>query len=545
MGKGNDPNCEQATTWVDGVASAAYYDLFALEQAAITQMPAESVSYCRDRAIVALRSIRKVRAFLADQPADEKDEALRAQLDGVEQVARLLSVSRPEAGEMGVHRALFDRRVRRLAVAVTHSSQARAVAGMLTELLLSPTFSEREYQAAVEAHHAWLSRTALSAAGPAAAKLGRPQQFRPLPATAEMNPRQGPLFEIASPDPDNCTLDEALVMAWQIETLSANMRQLADDHGGEDQAAVITSYLAPVQSSIRSLRMAINLAMRNAKSDSLDPVRVRTSVDDARMLVAVGTLLQRHFLAGAGSMQLMREARRVGATCAQALEEANGIPAPDASFLPTLTREEFETVFPYHVEADSLRGAYMPKLNMVTLSPGHSRMLLDPEWAPEDKYGRLLQRVHLHELAHATANNVSASRKDPLEVALGEGYAEVTSARAATTVAIDLSLTQGRPVKYAESEAYQAETELISELIGSPEHQDDPVARQRLARLANARSMVVAAAQILHDGDPRDDRAQMLHPVLMKDTRNRLIAYLRGNPQPLRERLMSIQGAAA
>jgi len=544
MGKGNDPNCEQATTRVDGVASATYFNLFAIEGAAMTPMPAQSVSYCRERAVVALRSIRDARAFLAEQPADEKDAMLRAQLDGVEKVAVLLSVSRPEAGEMGVHRALFDRRVRRLAVAVTHCSQARAIAGILKDLLLSPTFSDREYQAAREAHQAWLAQTSLGDPDRPTYGPARPA-FGSLSPAAQMNPRQGPLFEIASPDPDNCTLDEALVMAWQIEALSENMRQLADDHGGEDQAAVISSYLAPVQSSIRSLRAAINLALRNARSDSLEPIRVRTSVDDARMLVAVGTLLQRHFLAGDGSMTLMREARRVGATCAQALEEANGIPAPDASFLPTLTREEFETVFPYHVETDSLRGAYMPKLNMVTLSPGHSRMLLDPEWTPEDKYGKLLQRVHLHELAHATANNVSASRRDPLEVALGEGYAEVTSARAATTVAIDLSLTQGRAVRYAESEAYQAETELISELIGNPEHQDDPVARQRLARLANARSMVVAAAQILHDGDPRDDRAQMLHPVLMKDTRSRLIAYLRGNPQPLRERLRSIQAAAA
>lgn len=268
---------------------------------------------------------------------------------------------------------------------------------------------------------------------------------------------------------------EAMALRERLARAIKRLRAV-DDHGvgadlRERLVAAGRSQLQTLDSQLRA----------HADNDQLH-------IDGQRHVTCASlALITARTLVSARAREQLRVAEEVGAICENLIAQA-GVPAFDTHILPTQTRAEFNTLFAPEVDAQRVQGAYLPSINAVVLSPGHSRLMCQPD----ARYP--LYPVHLHELAHASACNGQRVAECPWERRVAEAYAEEVVARIMPAAVQALSQYHERDIVYSPSSAYAEERTLLRMF---QERSSDDL----LAALGRSEDMVQTLADRFAGGD--------------------------------------------
>lgn len=446
-------------------------------------------------------------------PGHEGDGAIGVTLYQLRQSAEeLLQVAPDEPYSIPV--LLMHRRIRRLALQIPAGSDPQALALGLEQIVFRPLHSDQHFKRSFER---------------VASDWPEIRLLQNVPRN-----RWGALHHAANPNPGQIPMDEAITLCADLLRLRSKLRSRKESAESQVGRSLLRAHIEAIDRQLNHVRtMFARHARDNRQSD--EPLMIDISA--ARLLSsrAVTAMIERYFARDKNDQRLVRAMYQTAAICRRALREVNHTRYFLPTLLPTFDRQEFESLFAPDVDAAEVRGAFMPDLNAVVISPNHAKLLSDPTT------GDKLYPVHLHELAHASANNSEAAARDVLECQLAEGYAEIASERAVPMVEERLTRlhftttpeisapTIGR-VEYLPSTAYPKERAMMKEIL-------DGMARagreeEFLARINRAPSMVGLVNSMLSSKSGSEQLA---------DTRQLLAKFMNGDERPLRDALTRIE----
>lgn len=425
--------------------------------------------------------------------------------------------------------ALLDRRMLRLAYSVANSPDGPRLGVALRGLLLRPVYQAGRYDRAVEFFDKQSRRHG-------ATPLTGLQMITLMSIPANGH---GPLHEAASPPDAGSPFDEVLILYQRLTEVRDDIDRVSATAKTQSAQQLATRFRAALTTKLTSVESSIRRRLTEAaRNDEHGPLMIDEDAADLRSTWAGAALVIRHFGHGRENEEMMRNAEQASEQCVQAICATSDTRTFNAALLPTLRREEFETLFPAQTDDTSVRGVYMPALNAVVLSPGHAQMVCNPDFKPakDDQYDSTdLLAVHLHEMAHASASNGRAAVTDPLECAISEGYAEEVTHRAIPAAQALHNATREQPLTYVpveEESGYDVEWSMMREMLAAyGATQPDPDAGERvmLGQLSQQERMSSMLADWLLPDAPADTREDQL--------RHGMAQYLGGQPGPLRQML--------